>query len=113
MTGAGGPVVPLGRTPPPEPEPVPSRPGRLHGIAISLMASAAGLGLILGIAYLTVTWSGTPRRIIVASMLLSILVFVTAVSISILTAARDTYIGRGSAAERVADGKRSAEDDGP
>lgn len=80
---------------------------------MTLMASAAGLGLILGIGYLTVTWSGTPRRILVASMLFSILVFLTAVSISILTAARDTYVERGSALERVAKGKRSAKDDAP
>lgn len=100
---SGGPVVPLGRTPPPEPEPTPSRPRRLHGIAILLMAVSAAIALILSLAYVTVTWSGAPRRVVIAATLGSVLLFFTAVSLSILTAARDTYIEPGLAPEREAD----------
>lgn len=67
------------------------------------MALSAAIALILSLAYVTVTWSGAPRRVVIAAMLGSILMFFAAVSISILTAARDTYIERSSASGREAD----------
>lgn len=99
---SGGPVVPLGRTPPEEPRPEPSRPPVLHGIATFLLAFSTAVALLASIFFVTVTWSGLPRRVVIATILFSIVVAVASFSISVLTAARHTYSR--SSQKRVGDG---------
>jgi hypothetical protein len=84
-------VVPLGTDPPEEPQRPPTPPGRLHGIATLGMAVSAVVGVVAGVLYITVTWSGSPRRAVIAVILFSVLTFLTTVSAAVLTAARDSY----------------------
>lgn len=86
-------VLPLGTDPPEEPQLPPTPPGALHGIATVGMAVSAVVGIVAGILYITVTWSGSPRRAVIAVILFSVLTFLTTVSAAVLTAARDSYAG--------------------
>ena len=88
------PVVPLPHSPPP---PVrPAGPGRLHGLAIAGMAVSALTGITSMLAFVTVRWPGSTGRYLIAVLLMSVIVFVVSASTAVLTAARDTYVKRGS-----------------
>ena len=84
-------VVPLPGVPPEIPEPPVTPPGRLHAIAMACMAASGILGLVSALLFVTVTWSGAPRRAVIAVLLFSILGFLAGGSAAVLTAARDTY----------------------
>lgn len=85
-------VVPLGVEPPSE-EPPPSLPtSRLHSAAVFASALFALLGIGSWLAFVTVNWSGTPRRIVIAVTLFSVVGFLAAVAITVFSAARDTYV---------------------
>ena len=46
------------------------------------------------LTFLTIGWSGSARRAVIAVLLASILLFLAGVTAAILTAARDTYTRR-------------------
>jgi hypothetical protein len=89
-----GEVVPLGVEPP---EPPPGRPpgsSTLHSVAVLVSGIAATVAILSALAFVTVTWSSTSRRVVIAVMFCSISLFLAAVSTTILSAARDTYARR-------------------
>ena len=59
-----------------------------------ISATSAVTGLLSFAAFLTVTWSTTTRRAVIAVMFFSVAVFLAALSTTILSAARDTYARR-------------------
>ena len=85
-------VVPLGKQPPPEPPAPVTKPGRLHGFSITLMATSALIGIVATFLFVTVTWSGDAGRYVGAVIFLSVVGFVASAAIAIFTAARDTYV---------------------
>ena len=89
------PVVPLPHEGLP-PAPRPSGPGRLHGLAIAGIAVSALVGIISTLAFVTIRWPGSTGRFLIAVLFMSVIVFVVSASTAVLTAARDTYIRRGS-----------------
>jgi hypothetical protein len=89
-----GPVVPLPHTPPPPARP--AGPGRLHGLAIAGIAVSALTGISTLLAFVTVRWPGSTGRYLIAVLFTSVIVFCVSASAAILTAARDTYVKRGS-----------------
>ena len=97
MTTSGGDdlnVVPLGAELA-EGHGVPAPPSgptsRLHGLAITGMAvfALAGIGSML--AFVTVRWTGTTARVVIAAVVLSAVGFLACASAAVFTAARDTY----------------------
>jgi hypothetical protein len=76
---------------PPEPQSQPSRPGRLHGLAIAGMAICALIGIISVLTFITVSWPAGPARFILMVCIASGLGFLTFASVAVLAAARDTY----------------------
>ena len=74
-----------------EPEPPPSRPGKLHGLAISGMAVSALSGIASMLAFITVTWPDGPRRVVVGILVTSLVGFLASASGAVFAAARDTY----------------------
>ena len=91
----GQPVVLLkheGLPPPPRP----SGPGRLHGLAIAGIAVSALAGIVSTLAFVTIRWPGSTGRYLIAVLFTSVIVFVVSASTAVLTAARDTYVRRGS-----------------
>jgi hypothetical protein len=93
--GRDKPVVPLPQDAPPPP-PRPSGPGRLHGLAIAGIAVSALAGITSTLAFVTIRWPGSTGRYLIAVLFLSVIVFVVSASTAVLTAARDTYVRRGS-----------------
>ena len=91
----GQPVVPLPHEGLP-PAPRPSGPGRLHGLAIAGIAVSALAGIASTLAFVTVRWPGSTGRYLIAVLFMSVIVFVVSASTAVLTAARDTYVKRGS-----------------
>lgn len=89
-----GEVIPLGVEPPEPPPGPPPRSSRLHSAAVLVSALTAVVAVLSGLAFVTVNWSQTSRRIVIAVMLFSISLFLAAVSATILAAARDTYARR-------------------
>lgn len=87
-----GSVYELGVKPPEKPPGPPPRSSRLHSIAVLITALSAVLAIGSGAAFLTVNWSGEPRRVVIAVLMASIVLFWTGVVAAILTAARDTYV---------------------
>jgi len=102
MTSDDDNVRPLGTELPPEPEPAVTRPGRLHGFAITGMALSALVGIVTMFLFITVNWPGSPRRIVIGILLMSTLSFIAFAAAAVLTAARDTYAtsGRGARSPR-------------
>ena len=100
MAGRAGPlsksedptVVPLGKDPIREPPAPVTKPGRLHGFSITLMATSALIGIAATFLFVTVTWSGDAGRYVGAVIFLSVVGFVASAAIAIFTAARDTYV---------------------
>jgi len=87
----GSKVVPLGKEPIPDaPAPV-TRPSRLHGLSIALMATCALVGILATFLFVTVTWPGETGRFVGAVIFLSVVGFVASASTAVFTAARDTY----------------------
>jgi hypothetical protein len=66
----------------------------MHSAAVLLSAVTAIVALLSALAFVTVNWSQTSRRIVIAVMFFSISLFLAAVSATILSAARDTYARR-------------------
>ncbi len=92
MTTRGEPnVVRLPNEPVREPEPEPSRPGRLHGLSIAGMAVFALIGIAAMITFITVRWPQGTGRYVVMVFVVSGLGFITCASTAVLSAARDTY----------------------
>lgn len=93
-----GRVVPLrpevGVEPPAAPPP--SRPGKLHGIAIAGMAVSALVGIAAMLLFVTVGWPGDTRRYPITVFVFAVVGFMTCASIAVFAAARDTY-SRGGA----------------
>ena len=85
------PVVPIGVEPPVEPEP-PARSSKLHSAAVFITGAAAVCAVVATVAFMTVGWSGRPRRAVIAILMASVVIFLAGVASSILTAARDTYV---------------------
>jgi hypothetical protein len=52
------------------------------------------VAVLSAVAFVTVNWSETSRRIVLGVMFFSISLFLAAVSATILSAARDTYARR-------------------
>jgi hypothetical protein len=48
------------------------------------------------LAFVTIRWPGSSGRYLIAVLFGSVIVFVLSASTAVLTAARDTYAGRGS-----------------
>jgi hypothetical protein len=88
-------VVPLPHDAPP-PASRPTGPGRLHGLAIAGIALSALTGIASMLAFVTIRWPGSSGRYLIAVLFASVIVFVVSASTAVLTAARDTYAGRGS-----------------
>ena len=85
-------VVPLAATPgPPEPPRVPSRPGRVHGMAIGGMLVFAVLGIVSMLAFITVRWPGDLGRYVMTAFVGSGFGFVFCAIMAVFAAARDTY----------------------
>lgn len=89
------PVVPLPHDAPP-PAPRPSGPGRLHGLAIAGIAISALAGITSTLAFVTIRWPGSTSRYLIAVLFMSVILFVVSAATAVLTAARDTYVRRGS-----------------
>lgn len=89
-----GDVRPIGVEPPEPPPGPPPRSSRLHSAAVLISAISAVTALLSFAAFLTLTWSATTRRTVIAVMFFSVAVFLAAVSATILSAARDTYARR-------------------
>ena len=89
------PVVPLPHDALP-PTPRPSGPGRLHGLAIAGIAVSALAGITTTLAFVTIRWPGSTGRYLIAVLFTSVIVFVVSASTAVLTAARDTYVRRGT-----------------
>ena len=89
------PVVPLPHDALP-PTPRPSGPGRLHGLAIAGIAVSALAGITTTLAFVTIRWPGSTGRYLIAALFMSVIVFVVSASTAVLTAARDTYVRRGT-----------------
>ena len=89
-----------GDSPPPEPPPRPSAPGRLHGAAIAGMGISAIIGVGAMLAFITVTWPADIARVVIGICLFSGLAFLTFASTAVFTAARDTYRNVGDRRDR-------------
>ena len=89
MSAGSEKVVRLSADPAPEPPPTP--PTRMHGLAIGGMALCALLGIVSMLALITVNWPGQTGRFIVGTFVLAGVGFLACASAAVLTAARDTY----------------------
>ena len=87
-------VIPIGVEPPEPPPGPPPRSSKLHSIAVVVSGAAAVTAILSAMAFVTVNWSSTSRRVVIAVLFLSISIFLAAVSATILSAARDTYARR-------------------
>lgn len=63
----------------------------MHGLAITGMALCALLGIGSMLAFVTVRWTGSAGRYIVALFVLAAVGFLACASAAVFTAARDTY----------------------
>jgi hypothetical protein len=81
----------------PEPQPKPKPLSRLHSVATGGMALCAFLGIFSLLALVTVRWPGNSNRYVVGLLLFAIFGFLLWGSIAVFSAARDTYVHRGSA----------------
>ena len=88
----GSKLVPLGKEPIPEPPAAVTRPSRLHGLSIALMATCALVGILATFLFVTVTWPGDTGRFVGAVIFLSAVCFVASAATAVFTAARDTYV---------------------
>lgn len=89
-----GELIPLGVDPPvPDPGP-PPRTSRLHSFAVLFTAVAALVAAGSTLAFVTIGWPGTMRRVVIAIMLTSTVAFLAGVAMTTLSAARDTYSRR-------------------
>ena len=84
-------VVPLGKEPIPEPPAPVTKPSRLHGTAIMLMAGCALLGTVATFLFVTVSWPGDTGRWVGTVIFLSAVGFLASAAMAVFTAARDTY----------------------
>ena len=75
----------------PAPEPSPTPPTRMHGMAIAGMAACALVGILGMLAFVTVNWPGSVSRFIVGAIVIAGVGFLACASAAVLTAARDTY----------------------
>jgi hypothetical protein len=72
--------------------PPPSGPtSRLHGLAITGMALSALIGIAAMLAFVTVRWTDTTGRFLVAAFVIAAVGFLACASAAVFTAARDTY----------------------
>jgi hypothetical protein len=65
----------------------------MHSAAVFITASAAVVAIASTLAFMTVEWSGRPRRVVIALLMASVVTFLSGVAATVLTAARDTYAG--------------------
>lgn len=86
-------VVPIGVEPPPEPPP--SRPSGLHGLAITGMSVSALVGIAVLFLSIGIGLPAGPRRASTAIVVGAAVVFLACASTAVFTAARDTYPSRG------------------
>ena len=63
----------------------------MHSVSVFITAFAAVVAIASTLAFVTVEWSGRPRRIVIAILMASIVTFLSGVAATVLTAARDTY----------------------
>lgn len=85
-------IVPLGVEPPPDPPP--SRPSGLHGLAITGMSVSALVGIVVLFLSIGIGLPDGPRRGAVAIVVGAAIVFLACASTAVFTAARDTYPSR-------------------
>jgi hypothetical protein len=60
------------------------------------MAVSALTGITSTLAFVTIRWPGSSGRYLIAVLFTSVIVFIVSASTAVLTAARDTYVRRGS-----------------
>jgi hypothetical protein len=53
-------------------------------------------GITSTLAFVTIRWPGSSGRYLIAVLFTSVIVFIVSASTAVLTAARDTYVRRGS-----------------
>jgi hypothetical protein len=81
------------------PTPVPTRPGRIHGMAIVAMALSAVIGFVALFAFITIGWPGRTGRYVIAVVVFSVVAFMVSAAIAVFAAARDTYARKGTRKE--------------
>lgn len=84
-------VVPLGVDPQTEEVPPPRASSKLHSGAVLATSSFAIVTLLAWLSFVTVGWSGSPRRVVIAVVLFSVVGLLASIAITVFTAARDTY----------------------
>ena len=83
-----------------QPEPAPTPPGRLHGIAITGMSVCALVGIVALLSFVTVRWPDRTGRYVIAVLVGAAIGFLACASAAVFTAARDTYLSPAARAER-------------
>ena len=86
-------MIPLGIEPPPEPPP--ARPSGLHGLAITGMSISALVGICVLFLSIGIGLPASGRRVAIAIVVGTAIVFLACASTAVFTAARDTYPSRG------------------
>ena len=85
--------MPLGVEPPVAPPP--ARPSGLHGAAIAGMSVSALLGICVLFLSIGIGLPASGRRVAIAVVVGTAVVFLACASTAVFTAARDTYPSRG------------------
>ncbi len=68
---------------------------RLHAIAVAGAGVFGVAAVVSFLAFLTVNWAGSARRLVIAAVMFSIVAFLASTAIAVFGAARDTYARRG------------------
>lgn len=84
-------VTPLPTAQPlPEPPP-PTAPKGLHAFATSSMAACAFVGIALTLALVTVNWTPWSRRVVIVTLVLTVVAFIASAMTAVLAGARATH----------------------
>lgn len=97
--GRAADVVPLGVERQEEPRPAPRRPSGLHAFAISGMSISALLGICVLFLSIGIGLPAGGRRVAIAIVVGTAVVFLACASAAVFTAARETYPTKGSGSD--------------